>query len=237
MAIRNITIDDKSFNISYFILNNSSPEWIVFLHGWGANKELMQRAFLDKFLSFNHLYIDLPGFGGSSNSYVLNTIDYANIISSFLKLLKITPSYVCGHSFGGKVAVLLEPKVLILLSSAGILKKKSIKVRVKIAIAKLFKYFGLTNKIFRTKDANNLSENMYETLKLVVNEDFSSIFSNFSNLAYIFWGIEDEITPLNLGKTIHSLIINSYFYPLKGDHFFFLNNAEYIYRIVNGIKQ
>jgi hypothetical protein len=34
-----------------------------------------------------------------------------------------------GHSFGGKIAVRLQPKLLILLSSAGIPKKKSLKTR------------------------------------------------------------------------------------------------------------
>lgn len=236
MAIRNITFEDKSFSISYFISDNSSSKWILFLHGWGAKKELMYTAFKGKFIEFNHIYIDLPGFGGSSNDYVLSTIDYANIVSYFLKILKIKPLYIFGHSFGGKVAILLNPEVLVLLSSAGILRKKKIKVRLKIFIAKLFKYSGIKSKIFRTKDADNLRENMYETLKIVVNEDFSGIFSNFNNLAYIFWGTKDNITPLSSGEIIHSLIKNSHFYPLEGDHFFFLNNSENIHRIINGTK-
>ena len=40
--------------------------------------------------------------------------------------MKIDEFSIVGHSFGGKVGVLLNPKELILLSSAGILKKKSL---------------------------------------------------------------------------------------------------------------
>lgn len=236
MAIRYLIVDDKKFDISYLIKNNNSDKYILFLHGWGANKELMYRAFSNFLLNFNHIYIDLPGFGNSSNAYVLNTLDYASVISEFLKILNKKVSIIVGHSFGGKIATLLKPDILILLSSAGIIKPKNILVKFKITLAKIFRCLGIKTKIFRTKDVKNLSENMYETLKLVVDEDFSNIFSNFTNKTYIFWGKYDDITPLFLGERIHYLILNSHFYILDGDHFFFINNAENIDRIINGIK-
>ncbi|GAB1464803.1 hypothetical protein MASR2M54_03030 [Aliarcobacter cryaerophilus] len=75
-----------------------------------------------------------------------------------------------------------------MLSSAGILEEKPIKVKIKIFFAKLLNKLGLKNftKIFRSKDVDKMSENMYATFKNVVDEDFSSYFSNFQNNAFIF---------------------------------------------------
>jgi alpha/beta hydrolase family protein len=136
-----------------------------------------------------------------------------------------------GHSFGGKIAALLAPRNLILLSSAGIIEPKPFVVRAKIAIFKILKRLGLAGlwRAFASKDAAGMSKTMYETLKNVVNEDFRDIFSALSpQNALIFWGKDDRATSLKSGELIHSLIRNSKFYPLAGDHFFFLQSADFI---------
>ena len=74
---------------------------------------------------------------------------------------------------------------------------------------------------------------MYETLKNVVDEDFSSKFADFGGKAFIFWGEEDKATPLKSGERVSRLIKNSEFHALKGDHFFFLLHARYIDGVVN----
>lgn len=234
MAIRPITIDSKTFNISYILQNNNKNHWALFLHGWGSNKELMQNCFNHAFENYNHIYIDLPGFGNSSNNYVLDSKEYFKIIKTFLDSLNINPMIIIGHSFGGKIAALLNPNILVLLSSAGIPKIKNNKVKLKIKLAKFFNYFGLESKIFRSKDVLNMNEHMYKTFKLVVNEDFSDIFNNLVNQTFIFWGENDTITPIYMANKINSIIKNSQLYLLEGDHFFFLSNAKKIDRIING---
>jgi len=74
---------------------------------------------------------------------------------------------------------------------------------------------------------------MYETLKNVVDEDFSSKFADFGGKAFIFWGEEDKATPLKSGERVSRLVKNSEFHALKGDHFFFLLHARYIDGVVN----
>jgi pimeloyl-ACP methyl ester carboxylesterase len=69
---------------------------------------------------------------------------------------------------------------------------------------------------------------MYETFKSVVDEDFESEFSQSQSRALLFWGKEDTATPLYTGEKIASLIPDSQFYPLDGDHFFFLQHADFI---------
>ncbi|GGD46804.1 2-hydroxy-6-oxohepta-2,4-dienoate hydrolase [Malaciobacter pacificus] len=238
MASKSLIVDNKKFDISYEIVNPTASKDIVFLHGWGSNKEIMKNSFGKYLNNFRHIYIDMPGFGKSSNSYDLTTNDYVKIVDEFLKLLNSSKDIIAGHSYGGKVSTLLNPKNLVLLSSAGILEEKPFDVKLKIAFAKIFNKLGLSSltKSFRSSDVNQMSEQMYSTFKNVVNEDFSTHFSNFQNNALIFWGEKDTATSLSSGKKIASLIEKSTFISYDGDHYFFAHNAKDISeRIENGI--
>lgn len=230
MAVKNVDVDGKIFEISYELVNPQNDRQILFLHGWGSNKEVMKVAFGSSFKDFSLIFVDMPGFGKSGNTHILKTSDYALIMKKFLDVSGFAPFAIFGHSFGGKVATLLDPDMLCLLSSAGIVEKKPFKVRAKIRVFKfLKKFFGDSMyKLFATKDADGMPKNMYETLKNVVDEDFSSTFSGFKNRALIFWGIEDRATSLASGKKIGSLIQNSKFYDFDGDHYFFLKNQKQI---------
>ena len=235
MAVKEVKYGGKIYRISYETVNPANKDVALFLHGWGANKEIMKKAFGAYFKDFRHVYIDMPGFGASSMHGALATKDYAKIMKSFLDELGANPKIIFGHSFGGKVATLLNPEYLALLSSAGIVAKKPLWVRFKIALFKFLKLFGLgfLYKFFATKDVKGMSKTMYETLKNVVDEDFSSKFADFGGKAFIFWGEEDKATPLKSGERVSRLIKNSEFHALKGDHFFFLLHALYIDGVVN----
>ena len=235
MAVKEVKYGGKIYRISYETVNPAHKDVALFLHGWGANKEIMKKAFGAYFKDFRHVYVDMPGFGASSMHGALATKDYAKIMKSFLDELGANPKIIFGHSFGGKVATLLNPEYLALLSSAGIVAKKPLWVRFKIALFKFLKLFGLgfLYKFFATKDVKGMSKTMYETLKNVVDEDFSSKFTDFGGKAFIFWGEEDKATPLKSGERVSRLIKNSEFHALKGDHFFFLLHARYIDGVVN----
>lgn len=235
MAVKEVKYGGKIYRISYETVNPAHKDVALFLHGWGANKEIMKKAFGAYFKDLRHVYVDMPGFGASSMHGALATKDYAKIMKSFLDELDTSPKIIFGHSFGGKVATLLNPEYLALLSSAGIVAKKPLWVRFKIALFKFLKLFGLgfLYKFFATKDVKGMSKTMYETLKNVVDEDFSSKFADFGGKAFIFWGEEDKATPLKSGERVSRLIKNSEFHALKGDHFFFLLHARYIDGVVN----
>jgi len=240
LALKTINLDGKTFDVSYEVLNSSARGGdIVFLHGWGSNKEIMKQAFSPFLKKYRHIYLDMPGFGKSSNNYTLSTQCYAKIVKVFLTLLKGNIIAIVGHSYGGKVATLINPNNLILLSSAGILEKKSFKVKLKITIVKFLKGIGLSflSKIFRSEDITNMDENMYKTFKTIVNEDFTKHFSSYEKNSIIFWGEKDKATPLSSGKKIHKLIKNSSFNSYNDGHYFFLKFAQDIcFKIENGIK-
>jgi pimeloyl-ACP methyl ester carboxylesterase len=137
---------------------------------------------------------------------------------------------VVGHSFGGKVATLLKPHCLVLLSSSGILVPKPLDIKIKIALFKFFRSLGITKfrKLFVSEDAKGMNQAMYETFKNVVNEPFEENFSDYTGKGLLFWGKEDTATPLWTAEKIHRMMPGSELYPLEGDHFFFLKHSTFI---------
>jgi len=235
MASKLININNQSYNIVYDIVNISAKKTIVFLHGWGSNKEVMKQSFKNELKEYKHIYIDMPGFGKSINEdYILTTHEYANIIKEFLNTLNISADIIAGHSFGGKVATLLNPPLLVLLSSAGIIEDKSAKTLLTIRMAKIFNKFGLgkVTKMLRSKDVNMMSQNMYETFKNVVDEDFSEVFKSYNGKALLFWGKKDTATTLKSGEIMHNLIKDSKFYAYDDDHYFFMKYHQDIASII-----
>ena len=209
--------------INYELFNIDKKDTIIFLHGWGSNKEVM-KVFKNEFNEYKLLFIDMPGFGKSETNEVWTTQKYANKIDEFLKELNIEKFCIVGHSFGGKVATLLNPKYLVLLSSAGIIQEKSFKTKLKIKLFKLLKPFGgaKIRKLFVSDDAKEMSENMYQTFKNVVDEDFSENFKNYKGKALVFGGDKDTaVTPKSNQKI--SKFLNSKIIMLNGEHYFFLN--------------
>jgi pimeloyl-ACP methyl ester carboxylesterase len=230
MASKEIFYRETPFQLSYELVNPLQDKTVLILHGWGSNKEIMKQAFGTLLPEYRHLYLDLPGFGKSSNEMILTTDDYAKIVQLFLDALGVAPVIAMGHSFGGKVATLLETPCLVLLSSAGVITEKPWSVKLKIATVKFLKPLGMhfIRELFKSKDVEGMSHEMYETFKNVVDEDFEARFAESQSKALCFWGKEDTATPLYTGEKIAGLIKGAQFYPLEGDHFFFLKHAGFI---------
>jgi len=234
MARKEVLFHSHVYTLSYELVNPNLSQTILILHGWGSNKAIMKQAFAKTFPNFTHLYLDLPGFGHSNIHDVIDTTAYAQIVECFLKALHVKPLMIIGHSYGGKVATLLRPPILVLLSTAGIVVPKSFKIRAKIALFKLFKpLFPKTfYRFFASKDVEGMSDTMYGIFKRVVNEDLSDTFASIKAKTLIFWGKDDTATPLSSGQKIHDLVPRSLFYPMEGDHFFFVKNASLIEKFI-----
>ena len=230
MASKEIRYKEQTFRLAYELANPAQKDVLLILHGWGSNKEIMKQAFGKTLPEFKHIYLDMPGFGKSTNEMILTTEDYGHIVQLFLDELGVSASIAMGHSFGGKVSTLLNTPCLVLLSSAGVVTVKPWSVKVKIATFKLLKPLGMKKirALFVAPDAQGMSHEMYETFKNVVDEDFESEFAKSKSRALCFWGKEDTATPLYTGEKIAGLIENSEFYPLDGDHFFFLTHKDFL---------
>lgn len=230
MAVKSLKYKGATFTISYEIIHPMNSRDIVFLHGWGSSKTLMKQAFGNYLPKLRHIYIDMPGFGASESPMALTTEEYATIIELLLSEIGVRKEIIVGHSFGGKVATLLNPKLLVLVASAGILVPKPFKIRAKIALYKLLKFTGFTSlrSLFVAADAKGMSEEMYQTFKNVVNEDFTSRFVSFKGKALLCFGKRDTATPLWTGEAIHKLIPNSRLVTFEGDHYFLFQEGKMI---------
>ena len=212
--------------INYELFNIDKEKTIIFLHGWGSNKEVM-KVFKNEFNEYKLLFIDMPGFGKSETNEVWTTQKYATYLDKFLKELNIEKFCIVGHSFGGKVATLLNPKYLVLLSSAGIIQEKSFKTKFKIKLFKLLKPFGgeKIRKLFVSDDAKEMNENMYQTFKNVVDEDFSNNFKQYQGKAIVFGGDKDTAVTPKSNQKIADLLKSKYI-MLTGNHYFFLSKEN-----------
>lgn len=227
MALKSIQYNQHTFDISYEIINPGEKVDLIVLHGWGSNKDLMKNSFASHMKGFRHIYIDLPGFGKSTCGVALTSFDVARIVELFIIHVNASKDIILGHSFGGKIALLLQPKVLVLVASAGIYIKKPLLVQAKIKATKTFNFLGLSKfcSLFVAQDAKSLSQPMYETFKNVVNEDMSKEFSAYKGKALLCWGEDDTATPLSSAKKIDTLIEDSKLEVYQGDHYFFMQNA------------
>ncbi|MDR0666709.1 MAG: alpha/beta hydrolase [Campylobacteraceae bacterium] len=230
MAVKRVDFKGAQLSFSYTLLNQEKENSILFLHGWGANKELMKNSFGGFFKDYCHIYLDFPGFGNSSINEAMDSYDIKEAAEEFLHSINKSPQIIIGHSLGGKIALLLNPKTLILLSSAGIVLPKRFSVRFKIKLFKIFKFLGLGRfyTLFASKDVKGMDIAMYETFKKVVNEDMSGHFKDYKGRVVVFWGKNDDTTPVAAGLKISSLIKNSTFFEFDGDHFFFLDKGGVI---------
>jgi len=123
MASKHIEINNQSYDISYEIVNISNEKTIVFLHGWGSNKEIMKQGFKNELKDYKHIYIDMPGFGKSLNEqYILNT--YEDACRMFGMPSRETPAVDVWFNDAEnlKINAFNIHLLLVLLSSAGIIE-------------------------------------------------------------------------------------------------------------------
>ncbi|MDR2337587.1 MAG: alpha/beta hydrolase [Deltaproteobacteria bacterium] len=199
---------------------------LVWLHGWGNNHRwLMPLA--DYFCSeFENYVLDLPGFGESTTpDSIWGVQEYAQAIHDWLATLEEKPTYFIGHSFGGKLSVVLAneyPKNvagIVLLAAAGMKVKRNFFLKIKIfiikhltPIAKLFeKITGLNLRerfggLVGSSDYNNTSGIMRRILIKAANETIYEYTNKVSCPALIIYGNLDTVTPPYMGSEYAELI-------------------------------
>lgn len=219
-----------------------SKKIIIFLHGWGANKE----SFLwtkDYFLNYSLVYVDFYGFGESVEpDYPFSVFDYTQSLKSLIDSFDVEELILVGHSFGGRVAIKYsflyqndyEKFKLCLVDSAGLKPRRNLMYYFKILkfkiikkIAKRFKNYEKIISKYGSNDYKCLSLIMKETFKKVVNEDLSYDAKFITKQTIIIWGKNDKETKLYMAKKLNKLIIPSKLFILEdAGHFSFLDKRE-----------
>jgi pimeloyl-ACP methyl ester carboxylesterase len=103
------TVQVEDMTIAY--LSNAEPvdgETIVFIHGFGANKDNWTRLARQLTDDFNVYAIDLPGHGDSSKALDLGYRfeDQVRHVSKILATLGIAETHMMGNSMGGAITAL-----------------------------------------------------------------------------------------------------------------------------------
>lgn len=232
----------------YEIIGNTKENVVLFLHGWGADCTSFKGVVFNlPKNNISYLIVDFPGFGKSAEperSY--SVLDYAEEIIELLDNLKIKKVTIVGHSFGGRVGIVLASKFaervnkLILVDSAGVIEGRGVKYHLNVWWYKLkVKLFGRTKvKQSGSDDYKALkSDVMRETFKKVVNEDLLDLSKNITNSTILIWGDKDKSTTLNAGRKLNRAIKNSKLIVLKGaGHFCFLDKpTEFVYILYESI--
>ncbi len=239
----------KGREVSYVLKksNVNTDEVILFLHGWGQSKECFLNIIKKLDLKKDIMAIDLPGFGESpefdeealKSDYI--TKYYASFITDLLEEFDYKKVNLVSHSFGARLSFWLAKEnnkinKLLLTGAAGIKPKRKLTYYLRVYGFKFQKlllktplYFQYKNDILKNSgsaDYKNASEFMKKVLIKTVNEDLKFLFKDIKQKTILFWGEQDDATPLADGKIMNKEIPNSKLIVVKGTHYAFLENEE-----------
>lgn len=223
--------------ICYKLMGNGD-KLAVFLHGWGGGSDLILPLAqnLCHLNDLTCLLIDFPPFGNSATPKTVWTIeDYAEmtaqIINEILRIQHFESVNLVGHSFGGRVCIILASKQeipiekVVLLGSAGIKPRFNLVTKCKIIKYKICKRLGIKNaEKMGSTDYKKLPKSMKQTFNNIVNCDLSSKLKNITQKTFIIFGKNDKETPVYMAKKLHKYITNSRLLIIENaGHFVYLD--------------
>ena len=219
----NYLFKNEVVNYNYF--DHKKNKTILFLHGWDGNKFSFQQTINLVKNQFNILSITMPTTQPTTS--VWDMFDYATLVENILSLHSIDNVIIVCHSFGFRIAMLLNKKIIILkiivTGGAGLKKKlnifqKIIKNNNKITLKN--KKFQYLFKKIASLDYINLSPTNKATFKNVVNLNLK-FASKFNCPMLLFWGTKDKDTKLWIAKYLkkHN---NVKLLTTNSDHFAYL---------------
>lgn len=234
--------------INYTSFGSHNHQEILILHGWGQNSKDWEYIAQKLSVRYSVTTLDLPGFGGSSNPpYAFNSLDYSEVVKEFVKKLGLKNLIIIGHSFGGKIAIMLaaENKLninkLFLISPSGI-ENKSIFTNTKSLIVKfLLKFFFWVpdklrfkfSRLFASRDYLN-SGQLKGTIRNIINENVVNFAKKIFIPTIIIWGENDEEVPLTTAKYLKYLIKGSVLRILWGErHSVNIENPDKLYSLLS----
>lgn len=217
-------------NLDFFITGKGPV--ILFLHGWGQNKEMMIPLIEKLKYRYTCVSIDMPGFGNSEFNNERDLDEYTKNIHDFLLYkLHLKVMYIVGHSFGGKVAINYHlrygVRAISLIASPILKPKRRLNYYVKVFIYKIMK--KLKRKVnMGSKDYKDTSEEMKNFFIKVVNTHFDKKIKNIRIPILLIYSKEDEKVDFKCAKKMDKKLLRGKLRVIKGDHFAYLTNREIV---------
>lgn len=235
------------------VIGNGDP--VVLLHGWGASIDLLS-PLGDRLAPLGcrvHM-LDLPGFGETDppvEAWSVN--DYANFVLAYLDHHDLARVQVFGHSFGGRLGLILGADhptrlhKLALADSAGIRPKTPLSQRARLATYKFARdglsRIGLRGQSdrLRTWYTKRYGSTDYqaagvlrETFVRVVNEDLLPVAARVSVPTLLLWGDRDDDTPLWQGQLLETTIPDAGLVVFDGaGHYSYLDRLSDTVRVLD----
>jgi pimeloyl-ACP methyl ester carboxylesterase len=207
------------------VLGATSSNHIVFLHGWGGNRESL-RGIGTLFQHTHQVHLlDLPGFGEAPvPPSDWSTINYTDLVQQYV-LERLTGTVILvGHSFGGRVSVRLAARRLtpivglVMMGVPGLpqsplsrqgVRRQAIRWlrRVLIAAKPLIgeKPIQWHTRKYASKDYVDAGA-LRSVFVKVVNEDLTESASAVACPTLLLWGTDDAETPPWLGSRYKELM-------------------------------
>lgn len=214
----------------YYKRENKGGKTVLLMHGFGADSKAVDCLFYFlKNRGYDVISLDFAGFGQSDQPSGAWTIyDYADCVTTLISALCVNSVTAIGHSFGGRVGIILASKnivdSLILIDSAGLKPKRNPLYYARIIIHKVRKKLKIPSSKAGSKDYRSLSVNMRSTFVNVVNSHLDGLLSKIKVPTLILWGNKDKETPLYMAKKLNANIANSSLYVLDGGHFSYIDS-------------
>lgn len=234
-----------------YLVRGEGPPVLV-LHGWGASIEAVHPLVTGLSPVATVYAPDLPGFGQSElPPKPWGVEDYQAFVAAFMDALEIRCPAIVGHSNGGRIAIRLastEParaSRLVLVDSAGIRPKRTLRWYRRVGMAKVGKYaarfLGAPGErlraalVGRAGSADYLAAGaMRPTLVKLVNADLRPFMPGIEAPTLLVWGSEDTDTPLSAAREMERLIPDAGLVVLDGaGHYSYLDQPARFARIVS----
>ncbi len=241
-------VEIDNLKVAYQV--NGTGESVILLHGWGGEANSFKPV-IDWMSRYYKVFaLDLPGFGLSEKpSVAWDASDYATFLSGFFEKLKIKKAHLIGHSYGGRISIVMaarQPHLvdkLILVDSAGIIPPRELMYYIRIGIAKcgrLIRRFGSVGNKFADALSKQIGSKDYQeagpmraTLVKSVNQDLRPLLPKIQAATLLIWGENDNDTPISSGEIMSKEITNSELVVLKdAGHFSYLDQFPQFCKIV-----
>lgn len=241
-------IMEKKINLSGQELNydetgNPSGRPVILMHGWGC--ELSTVRSIARILEPGmHVYnLDLPGHGKSPEpTSVWGVYEYADMVQEFAHSLNISDPILVGHSFGGRLAIVLGSRgfssKMMLVDAAGIKPKRKLSYYIKVYSFKTAKRvlpLLLGKKRGRkaldawrgkagSADYRSSSPLMRMVMSKSINQDLTPLLPSIKASTLLMWGENDTATPMRDAKIMEKNIPDAGLVVFKdAGHYSFLD--------------
>lgn len=238
------SIDIDGVSLHYRDTGEENLRPVIIMHGWGCNVDTVasiENIFKGKMRVIN---VDLPGHGKSSEpGSVWGVEEFTSMMENFISRLNLKKPSLVGHSFGGRISILLSSRgdvdKVLLVDAAGIKPKRSLSYYWKVYSFKAMKNAMMLilgkekGKVAVEKmrgkrgssDYRNSSPRMRAIMSRCVNEDLKHVMPSIKAPVLLVWGEDDTATPLSDAETMKRLIPNAGLVSFPGcGHYSFLDN-------------